>query len=259
MISLMKKQNMLREIFFLVTVNLSLQVLQNQNKIIVRDIQGLQGINNNWEKVNTYDTDYWLLANDKISTCYKNGDDGITDCTILSLPYDVRNVSVLFVSVQTYTRTCVSRVGVCVEQFELLLSNENKTFIEVLPRNKLPNKNSENFFTTDDTVQIVLDKRYSQIRLGFGRKYFCGTIKSISAFYYECPAIYNELVRFDKVTTPSMSDGVKTFEGKCIKNASPQNIETPLSMKCYPNGRFEVSGKCFWQPGYQLKNRICEG
>ena len=59
MISLMKKQNMLREIFFLVTVNLSLQVLQNQNKIIVRDIQGLQGINNSWEKVNTCDADYW--------------------------------------------------------------------------------------------------------------------------------------------------------------------------------------------------------
>ena len=254
MISLMKKQNMLREIFFLVTVNLSPQVLQNQNKIILHDIQGLQGTNNNLEKVNTCDTDYWLLANDE-----KNGDDDIRDCTILSLPYDVRNVSVLFVSVQTDTRTCVSRVGVCVEQFELLLSNENKTFIEVLPRNKLPNKNSENFFTTDDTVQIALDKRYSQIRLGFHRKYFCGTIKSISAFYYACPAIYNELVRFDKITTPSMSDGVKTYEGKCIKNASPQNIETPLSMKCYPNGRFEVSRKCFCQPGYQLKNGICEG
>lgn len=256
---LKKKQNMLREIYFLITLKLSLQFLENQNKIIISDIKGVQGINNNWEKVNTCNADYWLLANDEISTCYKNGDDDITDCTILSLPYDVRNVSVLFVNVKTDTRTCVSRIGACVEQFELLLTNENKTFIEVLPRNKLPNENSENFFTTDDTVQVALDKRYSQIRLGFRRKYFCGTIKSINVFYYECPAVYNELIRFDKVTTPRISDGMTTFEGKCIKNASPQNIDTPLSMKCYPSGRFEVFGRCFCQLGYQFKNGICEG
>lgn len=41
--------------------------------------------------------------------------------------------------------------------------------------------------------------------------------------------------------------------------AFPKNVDIPLSMKCYPDCRFEVSGSCLCQPGYELKKGKCEG
>ena len=84
-------------------------------------------------------------------------------------------------------------------------------------------------------------------------------MKSVNAFYYECPVITKELIKFEKVPTPSILNGVTTYEGKCINDAFPKNIDIPLSMKCYPDGRFEVSGSCLCQADYQLQKGKYEG
>ena len=73
-----------------------------------------------------------------------------------------------------------------------------------LPKKKSEKENSFDYFNTDDTVDVTLNERYSQIRLGFRRSYFCGTIKSVTAFYCKCPIITKELIRFEKVATASI-------------------------------------------------------
>ena len=122
---------MLGKLFFLINLELSLQALQNGNKIIIRDIKGLQGISGDWEKDIKCSTDYLVLANDEISTCY-NREDETPGCAIFSLPYDVQNVSVLFVNVQTDERVCVSKITNCNKLFELLLINEKKRRIPLI-------------------------------------------------------------------------------------------------------------------------------
>ena len=185
------------------------------------------------------------------------------DCTVVSRLYDVSKVNELFVNVSTETRKISKTDKIVRRKFVLLAiygSRQNPdelytTFISFLP-NSVFNTLGD-FFKTNDIISFSRNQSYSQVRLGLQDSSYCGTVKSISLFYYMCPANTIDLVDFTEEVAPNKTTREKKLIGECTTNAVKKSA--PLSMTCYSNGTFEVFGSCECRAGFTNRKNKCEG
>ena len=201
----------------------------------------------------------WLVSADRATVCNNFN----KNCTIVSGLYDVRKVNELFVNVSTETRKISKTDKVVGRKFVLLAlygSSQNPdeaytTLVSTLP-NSVFNA-LDFFFQTIDVISFSRNQSYSQVSLGLQDSSYCGTVKSISLFYYICPANTAELVDFTGEAAPNKTTRQKKLIGKCTTNAVKKS--SSLSMICYFNGTFEVIGSCECRAGFTNHKNKCEG
>ena len=257
------QQNMIRRSYILFNLILSSCSIDHGVRKFIK--KGDKPVNKQWTNPcpSTWSTD-----NDHLSTCFpKNSEE--MNCTALSESYNINKVKELYVNIQTETRECVKAYGSnCTGKFNLLVHYEinNKIYKSFILPNEIPNKilsikNTEwgRFFATDDTVSFYVEQNYQKLKLGFQAPYYCGSVKSMSVYYYLCPTETNSLVNFLEVNAPSKMSSPYTSLGTCTRNAVKKSNSRQLSMKCYYNGTGEVFGGCECEAGYAKKKTICEG
>lgn len=204
----------------------------------------------------------WVVSTDTATICSSN----ISlkkNCTVVSEIYDVRKVNELFVNVSTETRKISKTDKVVGRKFVLLAlygSSQNRdeaytTLVSILPNSVFGTVGF--FLKTIDIISFTRNQSYSQVSLGLQDSSYCGTVKSISLFYYMCPANTADLVDFTEEAAPNKTTRQKTLIGKCTTNAVKKS--SSLSMICYFNGTFEVFGSCECRAGFTKHKNKCEG
>ena len=230
-------------------------------KQYLRDSKGYQGINSFWM---SRCPSIWSIFGNYLLTCFPKIPEE-ENCTVLSPSYNVREAKELYVDIQTETRECTHVRNIsCTGKFHLSVhyqigERNYKRFIfpDEIPK-KVFNKIAR-FIYTNDTVSFSVDQNYKMMKLGFQGPFYCGKIKSISVYYYLCPAKTNALVDFLEVTAPSKISSPSISVGTCTKNAVKRSSTHHLLMKCYYDGTAEVLGGCECKAGYTKSKSKCEG
>ena len=131
---------------------------------------------------------------------------------------------------------------------------------------KLPKTilNSPMFKESNDVINFSIDKRYKNLSLGVWGPNFCGTLKRIRFYYYQCPSSTKALVNFKATPAPSKNSSFISLKGNCTDNAVQNINSSSLSMRCYYNGSYEVFGSCLCKAGFSnlnngRNNNNCKG
>ena len=146
-------------------------------------------------------------------------------------------------------------------QLRVLYDNMDEQEIGKLPKTIL---NSLGFQKSNDVINFSVDKRYKNLTLGVWGPNFCGTLKRIRFYYYQCPSSTRALVNFKATLAPSKNLSPILLNGKCGDNAVENHSSFSLSMKCYYNGSYEVFGSCSCKAGFSnlddgRHNNNCKG
>ena len=250
--------------YILVNLVLSSCSLEYGLKKPVKDTSGFTGISANWQP---NCLGMWNLENKVLSTCYPKNHQ-IKNCIQKSEPYNINGINELYVNIQTETRNCsaLKNYSDCTGKFNVSIYYEKcqTKFVlpDEIPKKIVPSvKPKKTFFETDDNVGFSVDRNYQSLKLGFQAPSYCGTIKSISVYFYICPADTKALVKFPEVPAPNkISSPLQSF-GTCIDNAIKTSSSLVLSRKCHYNGSLEVVGSCECEPGYTnfYNSKKCQG
>ena len=168
------------------------------------------------------------------------------NCTFLILQYSVTTGNEWFVDFQIESRHSANE---SFSRFELRIHYDNMDEQEIgkLPKTIL---NSSVFQESNDTINFSIDKSYKNLTLGVWGPNFCGTLKRIRSYYYQCPSRTRALVNFKATLAPSKNSSFILLKGNCADNAIQNNNSSSLSMKCYYNGSYEVFGSCSCKAGF---------
>ena len=233
---------------------LSMQVAQKSQ---IFDEYGMTGISSFGISAMKYYC--WTHLQNEIAIC-NLGENIRGNCTIVSNRYYVNATVELFIEIKTETRKTRNRT--CEDTFALFTTFEsnklNKTRtdeIAKVPNNKCLHELGT-FIETTDTFSFVKYREYDYFMVGFDGTSYCGKVTSFSMYYHICPESI-ELVEFVRQAAPIKSLSPKILVGKCTTSAVERS--SPLTMKCYFNGSFEVFGSCECRPGFTNVNMKCQG
>ena len=263
--SIHSQRYMVQRSYILVSLILSSCSLEYGVKEYLIDSEGYGGISTFWD--NSGCPIIWSVSINDISTCFPKKPEEKANCIVLSLPYKINEVREIYMNIQTETRACATLKSDinCTGKFSLsvnYLINGNDVKRVILP-DEIPlniyNKKIGGFIDTNDTVSFSVDRNYSNLKLGFQAPYYCGSLKSVSVYYYLCPTKTSALVDFPEVPAPSKISSPYSFFGTCTRNALRKSISRYLSMNCYYNGTGEVFGGCECESGYTKNKNLCEG
>lgn len=218
----------MQKIFFVICQLISSFALERGN--IVRLI-GKEEV-----KASTECKDAWVLIRKGTveKDCVKK-----INCTYFYLHYKNVVVTELFGTVLIDSK---------INKFELrVLSDNIERKIDGAPSTL---RESTSFLEINETFNFSVNQQYQNLSLGIWGPDFCGTVSSMSLYYYECPTNTPALVDFDQRPAPSKFLGVKKLTGNCTDHAVKNIKSSDLSMKCYYNGTFEVFGKCECDIGF---------
>ena len=226
------------------------------------DSKGYRGISTFWNITDC--PDIWSFSGNGINTCFPKIPE--ENCILLSLSYKINKVRELYMNIQTETRDCtdIKNVFNCTGKFNLSVNypiNKNDFRHVILP-DEIPlnsYKKDKVFIYTNDTASFSIDRNYKSLKLGFQAPYYCGSIMSVSVYYYLCPTKTSALVDFPEIPAPSKKLSPYTSFGTCAKNAVKKNRSRYLSMNCYYNGTAEVFGGCECESGYTKHKNLCKG
>ena len=180
------------------------------------------------------------------------------NCTFLYLNYNVNTRSELFGNISIQSRLGKNKTFSKVELlavYDNIVEQKIDEFPETTP-------DSKKFYPSSKDFNFSVIQGYKNFTLGLRGQYFCGSIDSISLFYYRCPASTTELVNFAAIPAPSKTSNSVLIDGSCTEHAVTSSHR--LSMTCYYNGTFKVSGVCKCKAGYSnfysgKRNTICKG
>ena len=196
----------------------------------------------------------WLL-NGKVLE--KNCDQQ-KNCTFLHLDYNISTINELFGNVSIKSRLGKNNTF---SKVELLAVYDNiiEQKIDELPEIR---PDSKNLRPSSKDFNFPVIQEYKNFSLGFRGQYFCGSIYSISLFYYQCPASTTALVNFKAIPAPNKTSNSVLIDGSCTEHAVTSSHK--LNMTCYYNGTFKVSGVCKCQAGYSnfyngKRSAVCKG
>ena len=180
------------------------------------------------------------------------------NCTFLYLNYSISTRSELFGNVKIKSRLGKNNTFSKVELlavYDNIIEQKIDDLPEITPDSKEFRPSSKDF-------NFSVIQGYKNFNLGLRGQYFCGSIDSISLFYYQCPASTTALVNFVSIPAPSKTLNSVLIDGRCTEHAVTSSHR--LSMTCYYNGTFKVSGVCKCEAGYSnfysgKSNTICKG
>ena len=250
--------------YILVSLILSSCSLEYGVKQYLIDSKGYGGISIEWNYNECQGI--WSYGSGHISTCFLKIPKEKANCILLSLSYKINGVRGLYMNIQTETRDCMNLTDDinCTGKFSLSVNYpiSGNDFKRVIFPDEIPlniYKREGVFYAANDTVSVSVDQNYKSMKLGFQAPFYCGVIKSVSVYYYLCPAKTNALIDFSEVTAPSKILSPNTYFGKCTRNAVEKSSSRYLSMKCYYNGTAEVFGVCECEAGYTKNKKLCKG
>ena len=238
---------MLQKTFPLISGLIALYALQQGHEIEIQgEIAEAEQLCFDW---------YIRFKENILSTCHSQA-----NCTLFFLKYKVLTGNEWFGNFQIESRHSANE---SFSKFELRALYDNMCEQEI---GKLPKtiSNSPGFHRTDDVISFSIDKRYKNLTLGVWGPNFCGTLKLIRLFYYQCPSNTTALVNFKATLAPSKNSNSILLKGNCADNAVQNKKSSSLSMKCYHNGSYEVFGSCLCKPGFSnldngRSNNNCKG
>ena len=182
------------------------------------------------------------------------------NCTFFFLQYNVITGNEWFGDFQIESRHSANE---SFSRFELrvLYDNMDEQEIGKFPKTIL---NSLVFQKSNDVINFSIDKRYKNLTLGVWGPNFCGILKQIRFYYYQCPSSTRALVNFKATLAPSKNSNSILLKGNCADNAVQNNKSSSLSMRCYYNGSYEVFGSCSCKAGFSnlgngRNNNNCKG
>ena len=245
----------------LILVSLLFQCSSLKHKLKVEncDENHSSGLNPEWKADKCKSR--WDIFNNKAVACNFNV---ITkeNCLLVSGLYDVRKANELFIRISSESRTYNSTNKTVRGTFSLLaLYGGSRKSNEAFTIGIFPNLTSDTlkdeFFQANDTISFSRNQSYSQVRLALQESLYCGNVRSISMFYYKCPSDTAELVNFKEEAAPNKSASPREVKGSCTNNTIQNN--SPLTMRCYFNGTFEVFGSCECKAGFTNLTNECKG
>ena len=234
--------------------------LQDGQKILIRDADGMTGFHPGWNLLRTCLSTGWVVGRSSISTCSFTNE----NCTVISPQYVANQANELFINFTTETRLCTGLEGkACGNTFVLFVAYEfySRRRIEVNIGNIpqfIPSHLNKKLVKRREIINFSKDQAYDYVMIGFNTSNYCGIVSSFSIYYYNCPESTNELVEFAQQAAPNIPSSPAEVLGKCTKNAVQRGF-LPLVMKCFFNGSFEIRGSCECRPGFASINRKCKG
>ena len=225
-------------------------------KVRISDANGKFGINNGWvpdKKIFCRAHGWYHLTGGKVQACDFSRTE---NCTLVSPPYNFTEANEWFINVTTETRNCNTTDKICQQSFDLLaFYGDIKIYLGMVP--SPPYTSSLEFLKTSTVISFSKDQMYRKVQLGFQEALYCGTVKSLSVFYYKCPTRTSELVDFQEEAAPSKSASPKELIGNCTSNAISKSFM--LLMRCYFDGTVKVFGSCECEAGFTNHNNECKG
>lgn len=234
--------------------------LQDGQKVFIYDVHGITGIHSGWKTSETHPCPYegWNIISSLINTCTFTK----KSCTVVSPQYIVNQANELFIDITTETRHFTTCPKSCDSTFVLFVAYQlyQSRRVEVIGNipQFIPSHTNSSFFKRREIINFSKDQEYDYIMVGLNASRYCGSVSSFSMYYYNCPASTNELIEFVQEAAPNISSSPMEVLGKCIKNAV-QKGSSPLVMKCFFNGSFEIWGNCECRPGFTNVTRKCKG
>ena len=230
------------------------------------DTSGYSGMSRRWYSPCPH---LWVSEANVYIACYPKNPE-TQDCVLLSSLYNINEVNELYVNIKTETRNCSTFEDFyrCTGKFNVSVHYEtiDHNFIRFTLPNEVPKQiehslGTGEFYETDDDISFSVNQNYNRLKLGFQASFYCGTLKSVSVYYYLCPAKTNALVDFPEVFAPSKISSPSTSVGTCTKNAVKKYSGHGLFMKCYYNGTVEVLGGCKCEAGFTnfYEKKRCKG
>ena len=227
---------MLQKAFLLISGMIALYAFQQGDEIEIRGapvlhVQSCGG----WQ----FESQQNLLY-----TCHSGA-----NCTFFFSLYSVIIGNEWFGDFQIYSRYLANE---SFSRFELrvLYDNMDEQGIGKLPKTILNSPGSQ---TSNDVINFSIDKRYKNLSLGVWGPNFCGNLKLIRFYLYQCPSSTRALVNFKATFAPSKNSSSILLKGNCADNAI-QNNKSSLCMKCYYNGSYQVLGSCSCKAGFSNLN-----
>ena len=238
---------MLQKTFFLISGLITLYAFQQGDEI---EIQGetaeAQQLCGTWNSNSNHNT---------LSACHSR-----VNCTFFILQYNEITGNEWFGNFQIESRYSANKsFSGC--ELRALYDNMDEQEIGKLPKTIL---NLPVFQESNIVINFSIDKRYKNLTLGVWGPNFCGTLKQIRFYYYQCPSSTKALVNFKGTPAPNKNSSSISLKGNCADNAVQNKSSSSLSMKCYYNGSYEVFGSCLCKAGFSnlnngRNNNNCKG
>ena len=244
----------------LVSLLLQCSSLKNKLKVEIPDNTNSTKINPEWQ---TECKSRWDVLSGKAIACNFTVNTK-ENCPVVSGLYDVRKANELFISISSESRKFSLTDKVFRGTFPLLvLYGESRKpddaftkFVGMFP-NLTSDTLNDKFFRATNIISFSRNQSYNKVRLVLQESLFCGNVKSVSMFYYKCPSDTAELVNFKEKAAPNKSSSPIELKGSCTSNAIQK--WSPLTMRCYFNGTFEVFGSCECKAGFTNLTNKCKG
>ena len=234
----------------------------------IKDFSGYSGISLSWYSPCP---DVWTVTVSGPAICFPWHSES-QDCVLFSTSFDINEVNELYVNIKTDTRNCsaieMMDIWKCTGKFNVSVHYETfeNNFISFVIPDEIPQQiehsyRSGTFYKTDDDISFSVKQKYNRLKLGFQGPFYCGQLKSVSVYYYLCPAKTSALVDFPEVPAPNKTLSSSISVGTCTKNAVTKYGDHSLFMKCYYNGTAEVLGSCQCEAGYTnfYEKKRCKG
>lgn len=258
-----------KTVFVLIECLISICSMKNGIKIFLKDIKGFSEVHWGRPSSSNCHLSYSSPSIKDIITCAYMGEED--NCTINSFPYELKQANQLFINVESNTRVDLCKSGSnkihCKKTFDVVAyyGNDSNTYthrndVGTIPVYSKPFNGS--YYGSHDQLIFERNKNYKYVKLGMRYGNYCGTVKSISLFYYSCSsANFDEFDLIDIVATnaPSMDSSPIILHAKCIENAVTIFDDSTVTVECHYNGSMKIIGKCDCEPGYTNIKRKCVG
>ena len=243
--------------------------MKNGIKLSLKDINGFYDVH--WGRPSSSNCyrGYTSTSGKDLLTCaYMDKED---NCTINSIPYELKQVNQLFVNVESSTRVDLCKSGSnkthCKKTVDVVayFGNDGNTFthkndVGTIPVYSKPFHAS--FYESLDQLNFERNKKYKYVKLGIQFTNYCGKVKSVELFYYSCSS--ENLDEFDLIdlvgtNAPSKESSPMMLQARCIENAVTRFDDSTVTVECHYNGSMKIVDKCDCKPGYTNIKRKCIG
>lgn len=240
---------MLQKIFILTSILVTFHVSQRGKE--VKEIKEVETV-----KVSKNCSDWEIKTKRKVARICDNR----KECTFFFLQYNIITGNEWFGDFRVESKRDINKTF---SKFELRVLYDNLVEKKIYELPKIVPSVS-GFYKGNEVINFSVDKKYKNLSLGVWGPDTCGGLELIRLYYYECPTKTGALVEFAATPAPSLPLSPISLKGKCAQNAIQNESYSPLSMKCYYNGTYEVFGSCVCKAGFSnffdgTHNKECKG
>eukprot|EP00112_Aurelia_sp_Birch-Aquarium-sp1_P012893 Seg2718.1 transcript_id=Seg2718.1/GoldUCD/mRNA.D3Y31 product="Ephrin type-A receptor 5" protein_id=Seg2718.1/GoldUCD/D3Y31 len=214
----------------------------------------------------------WTTASGSIRACSSNSHDKTDGYMVspfintfpakeaaVSVRYELKDCSApdfAGANCKLYVELYVLRINAQLQNIPSPMSRSFDYVARLTNSSVLPDPTIGTGFSSTFTFVMSVDmKGYRGVYIAFRNKGACISVKSVTAYYTNCPAAGGDLINFDAVPAPSSSSNSLRVNGTCSDFSIPKTSAVDNYMKCFANGTSIVYGGCKCKEGFEMASR----